>query len=220
EVSLFGMREQIIDLLSLQTDIDKAVELRIFGNGQNSIYRIRRYDTSLVYKPDLQRIISTGYQELNGELPAPVMMLLHEPMHRGVPLIPRYSEGVPTGEFDLPSHVEKNGPWLVVPKQGSSVSFRPAFMAGGFEPASPDGEVQSLQKAVLTFDPTTEACSFTTVLDSMAKNPMHNGWEFLRALYENYGYLPLTTFEVWKALMGNIPALSMALFKFEMDPIL
>jgi len=219
EISVFGMREQIINLLSLQADIDQVVELRVFSNGQNDIYRIRRYATSLEYKPDVHRLTAIDYQEQKGELPVPVMMLLSDPMRRSKQLPPMDSEGVPTGEFYLPSLVGKSGPWLVVPEQDSAVSFRPMFLAGGWEPNAQSSEIQSLQKAVLMFDPTSEESSFTTVLDSMAKNPMHSGWEFLRALYENYGYLPLTTFEAWKALMRHIPALSMALFKFEMDPI-
>jgi hypothetical protein len=47
---------------------------------------------------------------------------------------------------------------------------------------------------------------------------MHSGWQFLRALFEGYGYLPLATFEVWKALVYHSRAFAMALFKFEMEP--
>lgn len=70
---------------------------------------------------------------------------------------------------------------------------------------------------MLTFDHASPVSSFLPVLDAMATNPMHSGWQFLRALYEGYGYLPLATFEVWKTLVGHTRALAMALFKFEMD---
>jgi len=98
------------------------------------------------------------------------------------------------------------------------MSFRPLFIAGGWEPLPQSYEVQSLQKAVLTFDHASPTSSFTSVLDAMAVNPMHSGWQFLRSLYEGYDYLPLATFEVWKSLVGHTRALSMALFKFEMNP--
>lgn len=218
EISLHSIREQIIDLLSLHSDIDQVVELRVFGNGQDVIYRIRRYTAVMQLQSDTQTLMASQYQSGGGELPEPVLMLLHEPMRSGISLVPRCTEGVPTGEFELPALIEKNGPWLVVPKSGSEVSFRPLFIAGGWEPVPHADDAQSLQKAVLTFDHAAPVSSFTPVLNAMAINPMHSGWQFMRALYDSYGYLPLATFEVWKALMANTRALSMALFKFEMAP--
>lgn len=218
EISLYSIREQIVDLLSLQSDIDQVVELRVFGNGKDAIYRIRRYAAAMRLQPDTQTLIASQYQDGSRELPEPVLMLLHEPMRSAVALTPRRSEGVPTGEFELPASIEKSGPWLVVPKSGSTVSFRPLFIAGGWEKTSQIDDAQSLQKAVLTFEHMAPVSSFTAVLNAMAINPKHSGWQFMRALYDNYGYLPLATFEVWKALMANTRALSMALYKFEMAP--
>ncbi len=51
----------------------------------------------------------------------------------------------------------------------------------------------------------------------MASSPAHSGWQFLRSLYEQYGYLPLATFEIWRALVQHPQALAMSLFKFEMS---
>lgn len=218
EISLFNISEQVVDLLSLQSGIDQVVEIRVFGNGQDANFRVRKYATELLLDSDRQVLHASNFQDGGTVLPEPILMLLHEPMRGAVQLSSRTSEGVPTGEFELPTLVEKNGPWLVLPKQGSAVSFRPLFIAGGWEPIPQSDDAQSLQKAVLTFDHVSPVSSFVPVLDSMAVNPMHSGWQFLRTLYEGYGYLPLATFEVWKALVGHTRALSMALFKFEMDP--
>ncbi|MBX9753743.1 MAG: STY4851/ECs_5259 family protein [Pseudomonadaceae bacterium] len=218
EISLFNIREQIIDLLSLQSGIDQVVELRIFGNGPDAYYRIRKYAKEMLLDRDRQVLSAANQKGDSGDLPELVLMLLHEPMRHAVALSSRTSEGVPTGEFELPTLVDKNGPWLVVPKSAESASFRPLFIAGNWEFLAQADEAQSLEKAVLTFDHESPISSFTSVLDAMAINPMHSGWQFLRALYEGYGYLPLATFEVWKALVGHTRALSMALFKFEMMP--
>lgn len=218
EISLFNIREQIIDLLSLQSGIDQVVVLRIFGNGQDAYYNIRKYATEMLLDRDRQVLSAANMQDGSAALPEPILMLLHEPVRSAVRLSSRTSEGVPTGEFELPALVGKNGPWLVVPKSGESVSFRALFIAGGWEPIPQNGEAQSLQKAVLTFDHASPVSAFTPVLDAMAVNPMHSGWQFLRALYDGYGYLPLATFEVWKAVVGHTRALAMALFKFEMEP--
>lgn len=218
EISLFNIREQIVDLLSLQSGIDQVVDIRVFGHGQDANFRVRKYAMELVLDRDRQVLFAANLQDGGDVLPEPILMLLHEPMRGAVQLSSRTSEGVPTGGFELPALVEKNGPWLVLPKQGSSASFRPLFLFGGWEPVPNSDDAQSLQKAVLTFDHASPVCSFAPVLDSMAVNPMHSGWQFLRSLYEGYGYLPLATFEVWKALVGHTRALSMALLKFEMEP--
>lgn len=218
EISLFNIREQIVNLLSLQSGIDQVVELRVFGNGQDTNFRVRKYATEMMLDRDRQVLRASSLQDGNAGLPEPILMLLHEPIRGAVHLGSRCSEGVPTGEFELPTLVEKNGPWLLLPKQGSAVSFRPLFIVGGWEPVPQSDDAQSLQKAVLTFDYASPVSSFAPVLDSMAVNPMHSGWQFLRTLYEGYGYLPLATFEAWRALVGHPRALSMALFKFEMEP--
>ncbi|KQB53692.1 hypothetical protein AQS70_09600 [Pseudomonas endophytica] len=217
DISLFNIREQIVDLLSLQSGIDQAVELRVFGNGQDANFRVRKYATEMVLDRDRQVLLASNLQDCNTALPEPILMLLHEPMRGAVHLGSRLSEGVPTGEFELPGLVERNGPWLLLPKQGSPVSFRPLFIAGGWEPVPQSDDVHSLQKAVLTFDHASPFSSFAPVLDSMSVSPMHSGWQFFRALYDGYGYLPLATFEAWRALVGHPRALSMALFKFEME---
>ncbi len=218
EISLFNLRDQIVDLLSLQSGIDQVVELRVFGNGPDSYFRIRKYAKEIQFDHQRQQLNIANLKNDGSDLPELVLMLLHEPMRNAVPLSSRNSEGVPTGVFELPALVERNGPWLVVPKSAETESFRPLFIPGSWELERQVDEAQSLEKAVLSFDYSSPVSSFTPVLDAMAINPMHSGWQFLRALYEGYGYLPLATFEVWKALIGHSRALSMALFKFEMMP--
>lgn len=215
EISLFNIREQIIDLLSLHSGIDQVVELRVSGHGRDVRYRICRYSMEMQFDSTRQ-IVRAINRQGSAALPKPVLMLLHEPMRSPIELSSRTSEGVQTGEFELPLLIARDGPWLVLPKSNSP-SFRPQFLVGGWEPTVQSEGAQSLQKAVMTFDHDAPVSSFIPVLDAMAANPMHSGWQFLRALYESYGYLPLATFEAWKALLGHTRALAMALFKFEMD---
>ncbi|WP_323964234.1 STY4851/ECs_5259 family protein [Aeromonas hydrophila] len=217
EISLFSIREQIFDLLSLQSGIDQVAELRVFGNGQDVSYRIRRYAVGMQLDLDSRMLCAANLHYDSGDIPKPVLMLLHDPMRSPIELSSRTSDGVPTGYFELPAAVERDGPWLVLPRADSSVSFRPLFFAGDWQPVVSGEDIQSLQKAVLTFDHASPVSSFASVLDAMAINPMHSGWQFLQALYEGYGYLPLATFEVWKALVGHTHAFAMALFKFEME---
>ena len=45
----------------------------------------------------------------------------------------------------------------------------------------------------------------------------HPGWLYFLELWKGFSYLPLTTFEAWKALVGNTRLLTLALFRFEMN---
>lgn len=218
EISLFNIREQIIDLLSLQSGIDQVVELRVSGSGKDTLYRIRKYaaEVQLDCNRSLLSVVSL-HGSAAADMPMPVLMLLHDPMRAPVALPSRTSEGVLTGEYDLPRIFEKDGPWLVLPQVDSSLSFRPMFIPGSWEKVVQTEGIQSLQKAVIAFDHNEPISSFTSVLDAMAINPMHSGWQFLRSIFDGYGYLPLATFEVWKAVIKNTRVLSMALFKFEMS---
>lgn len=219
EISLFNIREQIIDLLSLQSGIDQVVMLRVYGGyGPDAYYSIYKHATEMKYDPGRQVVFAANFQDSDVILPEPTVMLLHEPERKAVILHSRASEGVPTGEFELPNFIHKNGPWLVIPKAGSKMSFRPQFIAGNFEFSSENDGLLSLKKAVLAFEPNSEANIFTSILNTMTQNPEHSGWAFLRNLYDNHGHLPLATFEVWKALLEHPAALAMACFKFEMNP--
>jgi len=218
EISLYNIRDQVTDLLSIESGIDQIVELRISGNGQNSYYRIRKHATQMKIDYDRQVLFAANLDEENSIYPEPILMLLNEPERKPTQLMSRLSEGVDTGEYDLPEIVNRNGPWLVVPKKDSELSFRPMYIEGNSHSLKENESIQSLQKAVLAFDFSSDVDSFSTVFDAMAINPAHSGWHFLQALYNQFGYLPLATFEVWKSLVMHPSALAMALFKFEMNP--
>lgn len=144
-------------------------------------------------------------------------MLLSEPERKSIPLASRMSEGVPVGEYELSSIVNKNGPWLVVPKPGEEMAFRPCFIRGESSLPVEESNIRSLQKATQLFNPQAEVNTITRVLGQMANDPAHSGWQFMRSLYDQFGYLPLATFEVWRALVQHPQALAMSLFKFEMS---
>ncbi len=211
EVNLFNLKDQIEGLLSLQSGIDPAVELTI----DSQIFcRIGWYAVGMQLDPSGRTLISLANIS---KVPKPKLMLLSEPERHPVELRSRMSQGVATGEFELPAIIDKAGPWLIVPAKSSSITFRPKFLPGNSKPLEYLSEIRNLQRAVLKFDPTSPLNSFEPVLNAMASNPAHSSWQFLRNLYDNYGYLPLSTFEVWQTLVRIPAALAMAMFKFEMS---
>lgn len=217
ELNLYSLREHIENLLSLETGIDQIVEMRIDGAGSVYTWQIRRYRYSLNYDYERQVLFSNSANTRSGQIPSPVIMLLSEPERKPVSLTSRMNEGVHVGEFELSSAIQRNGPWLVVPGKGEETAFRPCFIRGEPPLKTEVNAFQSMQKATQFFNPRSDVNTITQVLDQMANSPAHSGWQFLRSLYEQYGYLPLATFEVWRALVQHPQALAMSLFKFEMS---
>lgn len=217
ELNLYSLKEHIENLFSLETGIDQVIEMRIKGAGTVMNWQIRRYKYSLHYDYERELLSSQPTNYRTGKTPSPTIMLLSEPGRKVIPLSSRMSEGVSLGEYELGSIVNKNGPWLVVPRQGEEMEFRPCFIRG--EPPLPmdENNIHSLQKATQLFNPRSDVNTITLVLEQMASDPAHSGWQFLRNLYDQFGYLPLATFEVWRALVQHPQALAMSLFKFEMS---
>lgn len=217
EISLHSMKDEIEALMSLSHDLDHAVELVIKGVGAESSYRFQRYATNLNIDSDRNLLFSREELLQSDAMPQPVLILINEPERASIPLLSRVSEGTKTGEFELPSIIEKNGPWLVVPANQSAVKFRPKFLKGAAQQSELNVEIRTLQRACSVFHPRNNPQAFNDVLSNMANDPEHTGWLFLRTLYKNYSYLPLSTFEVWRALVKHPQALAMAMFKFEMS---
>lgn len=217
EINLFNISEQINNLLSMKEGIDQIVELRVSDGRKEEVFRIRRHATELVMDYDRNCLSVSPLTQQRDRKLSPVIMLLSEPERKPTSITSRMSQGVATNEFELPEFVNKNGPWLILPGQDSELTFRPMFFPGSMVQLEFGSEIKSLQKAVMAFNPETWPEAFLPVLNAMADNPAHSGWQFLRSLYEQYAYLPLGTFEVWRALINHPKALAMALFKVEMD---
>ncbi|MFT0701895.1 hypothetical protein ACDX41_26320, partial [Citrobacter meridianamericanus] len=87
----------------------------VYGNGQDSHYRIRKYAMEMQLDHGRQLLSAVNLHDGADAIPEPVLMLLHDPMRNSIALRSRASEGVPTGDFELPAAVERDGPWLVLP---------------------------------------------------------------------------------------------------------
>ncbi|WP_318837932.1 STY4851/ECs_5259 family protein [Neiella holothuriorum] len=216
EVSLYGLHDYVLDLLSLSENIDSKVELSITGNGRTERFTISHYSTTMDY--DYQRRVLTlnsrTLRDASGV--KPMLLDISNPEQTPVTLNSRVSEGVATGEYELPHYIEEGGPWLVVPAESSKVSFRARFILGAKHSGSPQ-EINTLQKAARAFNPRDEVSSIALVLKQMADDWDHSGWAYLQQTWKRYQYLPMSTFEVWRHLARDPKALAVALFKFDIE---
>ncbi|WP_172591334.1 STY4851/ECs_5259 family protein [Shewanella xiamenensis] len=217
QISLYGLRDAILSLLSTSDALDVKVDLSISGPGRTIRHRISRYSMILEY----DKGNNTVYPEPLGILPSsslkPALMNLANPEQKPILLSSRQSQGVNTEVYELPSYVKDGGPWLVIPQESSNIKFRAKFIPGSAEGVNRD-ELKTLQKAARVYHPHFAPDAISKVLSQMAEDWTHSGWQYLKDTYRNFAYLPLSTFEVWRHLVKDPRALAVALFRFESDP--
>lgn len=216
EVSLYGLKDAILELLSLTDLLDGEVELCVKGPGKTLNFIINHYSTMLEHDRSTNTVFLRSTALSNAEGVKPVLMSLSDPEQKPFALVSRQTEGIATGEYELPSFIQHNGPWLIVPDVTSEVAFRAKFFPGSRTETSND-EVRSLQKAAQLFHPQHNPGVISDVLLQMSSDLTHSGWTYLRDTYKNYGYLPLSTFEVWRHLVRDSKALAVAVFAFDID---
>ncbi|MEZ8946214.1 STY4851/ECs_5259 family protein [Vibrio sp. 10N.247.311.12] len=228
EVSLYSIKSAILELLSMTESLDSEVELRVTGPGRTLSYIVSHFSTNLEHDRIENTVGIRSTVVTDASQVKPVLMSLSNPEQKVLPLVSRASEGVETGEFDLPdflltdsllSDPDNQGPWLVIPSESVDesydVSFRAKFFAG--KPNEREGEVRTLQKASQLFHPRFEPNVIADVIAQMANDWTHSGWAYLDATNKNYGYLPMSTFEVWRHLVRDYRALAVALFRLEFN---
>ncbi|WP_208846065.1 STY4851/ECs_5259 family protein [Aliivibrio finisterrensis] len=216
EVSLYALKESILELLSLTEQLDSEVDLHVTGPGKTLNFTINHYSTILEHDRAANTVSLRSKALLDAENVKLMLMSLSAPDQKPINLLSRQSEGVDTGEYELPSCVKENGPWLIIPAEKSDVTFRAKFLFGG-ESKLNDGEVKSLQKASKLYHPQYNSNVISDVLKQMSSDWSHSGWQYMKDTFANYGYLPLSTFEVWRHLVRDQRALAVALFIFEND---
>ncbi|MGF1719151.1 STY4851/ECs_5259 family protein [Vibrio kyushuensis] len=223
EVSLYSIKSAILELLSMTESLDSEVELRVTGPGRTLSYVVSHFSTNLEHDRSENTVGIRSTVVTDASQVKPVLMSLSNPEQKVLPLVSRNSEGVETGEFDLPdfllSDPDNQGPWLVIPSESvdesPGVAFRAKFFAG--KPNVREGEVTTLQKASQLFHPRFEPNVIGDVIAQMANDWTHSGWAYLDATNKNYGHLPMSTFEVWRHLVRDYRALAVALFRLEFN---
>lgn len=196
EINLYEFRHKIKELLSTSDGLDETVRLIVSSSSSDSTqYQIGRYTTSPKKKDDLlvfdEREVS-DFGSIQVEL-----INLENPEEKPIKLTQRNSNDSPIGKFELPVII--SSPKLAVPSKSSRVSFRASYLAPNHSALNSE-KAKTLNKAVSEFHPNTNPNPFDTIFDVMAVDFSHSSWRYLDTLFENFSYLPMSTFEVWKAL--------------------
>lgn len=206
EISLYEFRHHVQSLLAASGDLDDIIRLRVSGDCRQTQYNIGRYTVETETTESGTGIQING---INNDKAKPQLMRLSDPAATPKPLIQRLSQCVGTGRFDFLDKMDEPG--LIVPAKGSAVMFRSRFVSSNkellYEPA------KSLQKAATCFHPIENPGAFVPVLGDMTKDWVHSGWTFLSTLLDKYGYLPLSTFEIWSQVVNHPDVLAVVVIR-------
>jgi hypothetical protein len=217
-VSLYSFKERIIELLSLSDSLDAQVQISISNSSQIKKYIIRRFASNI--KIDRMNDLISFETDLQGRTERiPLAMRMAEPERKPIELKSRMLGSIELGQFEIANEMKKNGPWLIIPNQDVDVDFRPTFYPTGNDEDFSNCDILSIQTAVKAYHPVNAPRIIAEFLNEMAANIEHPSWGYFRNLWDDFGYLPLSTFEAWKVLVKLPSALTLALFKFEMNDV-
>lgn len=218
-IGLYGFYQEFVQLLSVVDDQDAYIQLQVSSSRPWFSVNIRRYNASLMKESsDSIAVMFSSFSDLQFYDDDLYAMSLTDPQQHSIPLVKRVSQGVPTGLYDTANLNRKPDLWLVYAKPEAKLSFRPLL----YVTVKPDlqsclTDAETLQTAAKDFHPVHNPQAINRVIKKMAESYHHSGWQYLTALKQNYGHLPLSTFEAWKALAQNPKALALAIYRLELD---
>ena len=219
EINLYSYKERINELMSLGS-LDAIVRLKIRGKGRNvKTFNIRRHSHKIEIDREMHTVSLKGSASLKYMLDdgfKPIAMLIGEPERNSFILEPKKVAGLHVGFFEIPSVMDKEGPWLIVPHEDSEISFRPGFY-DQHEREVLD-EITSIKLAVEQLGLKGKGRNtISKFIKEIENKPQDHNWNYFIKLWEKYSHLPLSTFEAWRDLVKNHKALALLLLKMEMD---
>lgn len=188
DISLYELRQEILSLLSSTGVLDEKIKLIISKNNvEIRQVNIQLYCDNLSIK---DRVIDIHNKDIKLEL---------------LSLTTLETDSLildDKGKYLLPNQI--HSPSLIIPKKESILQTRAEFIQ-----ATHLIPIQEELQHAISLPPEQYQVGIQVVLDKMAKDINHPGWEYLDKLYSGFNYLPLPTFLVWKELIKNYEALVM-----------
>lgn len=218
EVRLIEYAHEITRMLAEVDGLDTTVNVRLqIGCGAPIVLRIARYACDLLKLSELPGIalLPAVYAQMalkdveNLQVRA---LRLDASSEEPVILEPQLTEGVATGSWILPVKDLVPGPWLVYPRIGSSLLFRPMLFPIRDPLAGMPSVVETvdLSGALRVSDPTLRVDSIDAALTVLAKNFTHADWRLIESLAGQLGHLPLATLDLWRRF-ARMPSAMVAL---------
>lgn len=221
DIPLMDFLPDMRGLLAVSTNLDAHVKFSLFNEGTELVsLKIRRFMVTMepdfaIGKVQLQSssLGHIGFDKLkNLRLET---MRMSQPEQTPIPLESITSQGMEMGIWRFSPETRTPGPWLIYSAKNSEVLVRP-LLWNVLGQTSPE-YAKSIHAAVFIADEGERSAVFQRLFFEMAKESSHSGWDYLRALWNNYKHLPLTTFQVWRESISNTSLLAAMVIYLEQE---
>lgn len=220
-VSLYSFKDRIMELFALsalEDGIDAEVEIEIRNGVNTKKYNVRKYITEIEIDTKHNIVSFNSNSGVDTYSEQPQTLRIAEPERHMQPLPAKKLGDVVLDRYELLPAMFKGDVWMVTPGRGNDLAFRPRLVSLGNEVDNVEArEIDTLQSAVRAYHPVSNPDVIGKVIFEMGENIEHRSWGYLRTLWTETNYLPLSTFKVWHELAKDHRALTLALFVFEMN---
>jgi len=212
DLSMINYLEWTQSLLSCSSNLDSYVKFSVYESGAEMFsVAIHQYQTTL------ERNIVEGcvdlsfsdharcsYTDLSG-IRLKAMRLSHPEEQQGL-LDEKLSENTGVGSWYFYPETRVPEPWLIYSCPDSSVSLRPLLWMGTQEIKVNEINpltVSTLHTAVMIESFTVRQWVLKKILLKMAFDFSHSGWDYLKDLAGITMHLPLSSFDIWSAVVSD-----------------
>lgn len=211
EVPLIQLRSEFSRLLSFTKDLDCKIQLVLSSTTTNRRLFLARYSLvitreggTLVLKP-AQYGADLGYFTFD-DFEFEVRSLTN-PAGKGIFLEASLSEGVRTGQWELPDSLAP-GHWLVVPNGKHQQSVRPTMIEYSALPSRGDGRIRD---AMSLNDETSRRRAMIDCIRNMSQDYSHKDWSLVFDTLSTFNQVPATTLDLWDCFVQVPNSMAMLL---------
>jgi|GEM_PF-1103679 len=222
EWALIDWSDSIRNLMSVSSNLDAHVELTLSFRGSELLTIRVRHFHMLMEMHDAEGLVelqSTMTRQVSFDVLEHTQvqaLRLNQPEQTLTTLEPVISESVRTGCWYFVPERRAAGPWLIIPSAESQIQFRALLWNVGdtdVEHNTDVTQILTLQRAIHVANPVLRAQAIHHVLDLMAHDLEHKGWDYLKSLRKQTAHLPLSTFDIWSVCIRNTKFLAALVVK-------
>lgn len=200
-IRLMDWQNAFLEMLAMTGGLDARVLLDILFDGRKVAgWSVARYESCLI--PEETRAVLAlpehGERPLQGY--AMKALLLNHP-ELGLKNLEEESreDGTPSGAWEVSEALDQPGPWLIF-DDTEGTSLRPLLWTMDGEDDTP---LNPLQTAIAGKDSTSRQRAFISCTAAMEQDLHAPEWTTLLAVLSHVKHLPLSTLEIWHALIRS-----------------
>lgn len=199
-IRLMDWQTALLEMLAMANGLDDLVSIDILFDGKKAAsWDVARYESKLIPEETKAVLALPEYGTRPSQGYAMKALLLDRP-ELGPTLLEESlrEDGTAIGEWELSKALDRPGPWLIF-DDTEGTSLRPLLWTVNGD-ISEDPR-NSLQAAIAKKDRESRLQTFLSCAAVMERNLDAPEWETLLALFKHVKNLPLSTLEVWQALL-------------------